>query len=163
MVQSGYQCGGLSMSIPDSPEDAPQIDHFGQHRQESTTKAPAKAFHAGIVPCNGEEVMEESLPNGENVGSDSSEELDSDEGTPRCHCSDSISQAKEEGEDGEELAEEPAQELAEEPTEELAAGPTEETAVERPTEGQESPLRNVRETEEREVIHTSEEEIDCLC
>ena len=91
--------------------------------------------------------MEELPPDGENVGSDSSKESDSDEGTPRHHHSDSISQAEEEGEDREELTEEPTQklteepthELAEEPTEELtegvAEGPTEETAVEHPTLG----------------------------
>ena len=80
--------------------------------------------------------MEESPPDEENVSSDSSEELDSDEGTAR-HChSDSISQA-EEGEDREELAEEPAEELTEEPeeepTEELTPGPAEGTAVGCPT------------------------------
>ena len=103
-------------------------------------KAPAEAFHAGIVPHKGEEVMEESLPDGDNMSSDSSEESNSDKGTPRHRCSDSISQVEEEGE---EFAEEPAEELAEEPTEELtgeptaepAEGPAEETAVECPASG----------------------------
>ena len=122
-------------------------------------EAPAKVFRTGIVPCKGKEVMEESPPDGENVSSDSSEESDSDEGTPRCCHSDSVSQAEEEGEDGEELAEEsaeefveepaeelaeesseefeeePAEELTEEPTEELTGKPTEETTVERPASG----------------------------
>ena len=122
--------------------------------------------------------MEELPPDGENVSSDSSEELDSDKGTPRCHCSDSVSQA-EEGEDGEELTEESAEEFVEEPTEELAEksaeeltgestegpaeGPAEKTTVEHPTLGQESPLMSVRVTEERVVIHVLEEEIDHLC
>ena len=135
-----------NITIPDPPEDAPQIDHFGEHWQEHIAEAHAKAFHIGIVPCKGEEVMEDSPPDGENVSSDSSEESDSDEGTPR-HChSDSVSQAEEEGEDGEELAEEsaeefmeelaeePAEEFAEDPTVELAEGPTEELAGE-PTVG----------------------------
>ena len=52
--------------------------------------------------------MEEAPPDGENMSSDSSEELDSDEGTPRCRHSDSISQAEEEGEDREKLTGEPA-------------------------------------------------------
>ena len=99
----------------------------------------AEVFCTGIVPHEGKEVMEDLLPDGENVSSDSSEELDSDEGTPRHHCCDSISQAEEEGEDGEELTEEPAEELSEElmeePPEELTEGPTEETAVECPTLG----------------------------
>ena len=100
---------------------------------------PCQGIHAGIVPCEGKEVMEESPPDGENMSSDSSEESDSDEGTPRHHCSDSVSQAEEEGEDREEPAEELTEELAEEPTEELTEGPTEgptkETAVERPALG----------------------------
>ena len=75
-------------------------------------EAPAEVFHTGIVHCKGEGVMEESPPDGENVSSDSSKESDSDEGTPRCHHSDSVSQAEEEGEDEEELAEEPAEEFA---------------------------------------------------
>ena len=98
--------------------------------------------------------MKESPPEGENVSSDSSEESDSDMGTPGCHRSDSISWA-EEGKDGQELAEEsteefmeepneelveepaevlaegPDEELAEEPAEELAGEPAEETTVER--------------------------------
>ena len=80
--------------------------------------------------------MEESLPDGENVSSDSSKKLDSGEGTPRCHHSDSISQAEEEGEGGKELAEE----LTEEAAEELTKGPTEcpakETTEECPTWGE---------------------------
>ena len=103
--------------------------------------------------------MEESPPDGENVSSDSSVESNSDEGTPRCCRSDSISKVEEEGEDGEELAEEPTEEL----NGESAAGPAEETAVEWSTSGQESPLGSIRETEERVVIHASEEEIDHLC
>ena len=107
--------------------------------------------------------MEEAPPDGENVSSDSSKELDPDEGTPRHRHSDSISQA-EEGEDREELIGEPAEELAGEPAEpaEPAEGAAEETIVGCPTLGQESPLRSVRESEERVVVHTSEE-IDCLC
>ena len=105
------------------------------------------------------------------MSSDSSKELDSNEGTPRCHHSDSINQAEEEGEDREELTGEPAEEFTGEPTDELTGEPTagpierpaEETAVGCPTLGHESPLRSVRESEERVVIHTSEEEIDCLC
>ena len=97
------------------------------------------------------------------MNSDSSKESDSDEGTPRHHHFDSISQAEEEGEGGEELAEE----LTEGPDEELTEGPTEgpskETTVECPALGQESPIGRVRKTEERVVIHASEEEIDCLC
>ena len=118
--------------IPDTPEDTPQIDCFGKHWQECIVEPSAEVFHTGIVPHKGEEVMEESPPDGDNMSSDSSEESDSDEGTPRHRCSDSISQAEEEGEDGEESAEE----LAEEPTEELTGEPTEgpakETAVECP-------------------------------
>ena len=58
------------------------------------------------------------------------------------------------------------EELAEEFTEKFTEGPTEgpakETTVEHPTEGQESPLGSIRETEERVLVHTSEEEIDRL-
>ena len=106
-----------NITVPDSPKDTPRIDHFGELQQEHVTGAPAEAFCAGIVPRRGEEVMEESPPDGENVSSYSSGESDSDEGTPRCCCSDSISQAGEEGEDREELAEESTEELAEEPVE----------------------------------------------
>ena len=96
----------------------------------------------------GEEVMEDSPPEGQNVNSDSSEESDSEVSTPRHHHSDSVSWA-EEGEHGEELTEEsagefvgepaeeftkePTEELAEEPAEELAEGPDEEL-TEEPTE-----------------------------
>ena len=99
-----------NITIPDSPEDAPRIDCFEGHWQECIAEALTKAFHTGIVPHKGEEVIKELLPDGENVSSDSSEELDSDESTPR-HCrSDSVSQAEEESEDGEELTEEAAEE-----------------------------------------------------
>ena len=128
-----------NITIPDSLEDAPRINHFGEHWQERIAEAPDEVFHAGIVSREGEEVMEVSPPDGENVSSDSSEESDSDEGTPRCRHSDSISQVEEEGAGREELAEDPAEELKEEPAEELtkgpAEGPTEETAVEYPTLG----------------------------
>ena len=112
-----------NITIPDSPKDAPRIDHFGECQQEHIAEAPAEAFHTGIIPREGEEVMEELLPDGDNVSSDSSEESGSDEGTPRCCHSDSISQA-EEGEDREELTEELAEEPLEEPIEELAGEPT---------------------------------------
>ena len=92
-----------NITIPDSPKDVPQIDCFGEHQQECVAEAPAKAFCVGIVPHEWEEMMEEALPDGENMSSDSSEELDSNESTPRCHHSDSISQAEEEGEDREKL------------------------------------------------------------
>ena len=126
-----------NITVPDSLKDASQIDCFGEHQQEHIVEAPAEVFHAGIVPHKGEEVMEELPPDGENMGSDNSEESDSDEGTPRCHHTDSINQA-EEGEDGEELTEESAEELMEEPAEGLAeeltgeptAGPTEGPAEE---------------------------------
>ena len=110
-----------NITIPDSPEDVPRIDCFGEHWQERIAEAPAKVFDTGIVPCEGEEVMEETPPNGENMRSDSTKELDSDEGTPRHHHSDSISQAEEEGED----REEPAEELTGEPT----VGPAKESTV----------------------------------
>ena len=86
-----------NITIPDSPEDAPQIDCFGEHWQEHIVEAPAEVFHTGIVLHKAEEVMEELLPDGKNMSSDSSEESDSDEGIPRHHCSDSVSQAEEEG------------------------------------------------------------------
>ena len=77
--------------------------------------------------------MEEVPPDGENVSSDSSEESNSNEGTQRRRCSDSVCQAEEQGEDREELTGEPAEELAEEPAEELdgqpTVGPAEETAM----------------------------------
>ena len=79
---------------------------------------------------NGEEVMEWAPPNGEKVSSDNSEESDSNEGTPRHCCSDSISQA-EESEDREELTGEPAKELTGEPAE----GPTKDPAVGCPASG----------------------------
>ena len=83
--------------------------------------------------------MEQVPPDGKNVSSISSEELDSNEGTPRCHHSDSISQAEEESEDREELTGDPAKELAVESAEELAVEPTEELtkepAVECPASG----------------------------
>ena len=80
--------------------------------------------------------MEQVPPDGEKVSSDSSEELDSYEGTPwhhpsRCCHSDSISQAEEESEDGEELTGEPTEELIKELTE----GPTKEPTVGCPTSG----------------------------
>ena len=129
--------------IPDSPKDIPQIDSFGEHQQEFIAEAPVKAFHAGIDPCKGEEVMEEVLPDGENMSSDSSEESDSHEGNSRHCCSDSISQAEEEGEDRQELTDEPTEELTGEPAKELtgkptvgpAKGPAKEPAVGCPTSG----------------------------
>ena len=120
-------------SIPDSPENVPLIDHFGEHQQECIAEAPAEAFHAGINPCEGKEVMEQVPSDGEIMSSDSSEESDSDEGIPRCCHSDSISQA-EEGEDREELAGEPAKGPAKGPTEELTEELTGEPA-EGPTKG----------------------------
>ena len=63
----------------------------------------------------------------------------------------------------EELTEEPTEELAEEPVVGATTGPADETTVECPTSGQGSPLRSVQETEERVVIHVSEEEIEYLC
>ena len=100
----------------------PQIDRFGEHRQECIADAPAKAFQTGIDPCEGEEVMEEVPPEGENVSSDSSKESDFGEGTLR-HChSDSVSQAEEEGEDKEKLAEEPTTGPTVGPAEEPAVG-----------------------------------------
>ena len=143
--------------MPDSPQDAPQINHFGEHWQEHIAEAPAEVFCAGIVPHEEEEEMEELPPDGDNMSSDGSEELDSDEGTPRHHCSDSISQAEDKGEGGEELTEEPAEELTEGPIEKLTKGPIEgpakETTAECPASGQESPLRSVRETEEWSFMH----------
>ena len=115
--------------------------------------------------------MEQAPPDGENVSSDSSEETDSDEGTPRCcHC-DSISQAEEQSEDREDLAGEPTKELTGEPAKKLTGepaegpteGPNEEPAVGHLTLRQESPLGSIQESEERVVIHASEEEIDHLC
>ena len=88
-----------NITIPDSPEDIPQIDCFGEHQQEHIVEASAEAFHVCIVLRKGEEVIEQLPPDGENVSSDSSKESDSDEGTSKCCCSDSTSQA-EEGEDG---------------------------------------------------------------
>ena len=88
-----------NITIPASPKDAPQIDHFGEHQQEQVVEAP------------------------------------------------------------EQLAEDFTEKLTEGPTE----GPAKETTVEHPTEGQESPLGSIRETEERVGVHASEEEIDCLC
>ena len=43
-----------NINVPDSPKDAPRIDHFGEHWQECIAEAPAEAFHAGIVPNEGE-------------------------------------------------------------------------------------------------------------
>ena len=111
-----------NITIPDSPKDAPRIDHFEEHWQEHVAEAPAEEFCTGINPGKGEEVMEQAPPDGQNVSSDSSEELDSDEGIPRRCCSDSVSQAEEEGED-------------KELTGELAGGPTKEPAVGCPTLG----------------------------
>ena len=111
-----------SIIIPDFPKDVPQIDRFGEHQQERIAEAPAETFCAGITLCEGKEVMEQVLPDGENVSSDSSEELDSNEGTPRCCCSDNISQVEEESEDRKELTGEPTEEL---------------------TSGQESPLGGI--------------------
>ena len=37
-----------NITVPDSPEDEPQIDHFGEQQQECVAKAPAEMFHAGI-------------------------------------------------------------------------------------------------------------------
>ena len=68
-----------------------------------------EVFHAGISLHEGEEVMEQVPPDGENMSNISSEESDSDEGTPRHCCSDNISQAEEESK---ELAVEPSEELA---------------------------------------------------
>ena len=79
--------------------------------------------------------MEEALPDGENVSSDSSEESDSDEGTPRHCCSDSFSQAEEEGDDRGELTRNPTKELTGEPTEGPTEGPAEEPTVGCPTLG----------------------------
>ena len=140
-----------NITIPDSPENAPQTYHFGEHQQEHIAEAPAKVFCTGIVPHEGQEVMEDLPPDGENMSSDRSEESDSDEGTPRHRCSNSVSQTEEEGKNGvelteepteeltEELMEEPAEKLAEEPIEELTEGPTEgpteETTVKCPTLG----------------------------
>ena len=73
-----------NITIPDSPEDVPQIDRFGESQQEHIAEVPAEAFHIGNVPHKGEEVMEELPPDGDNVNSDSSEESDSNKGTPRC-------------------------------------------------------------------------------
>ena len=82
-----------NITIPDSPEDTPQIDHFGEHQQECIAEASAKALHTGINLHEGEEVMAQAPPDGENVNSDSSEESGSNEGMPRHRHSDSISQA----------------------------------------------------------------------
>ena len=117
---------GLSnTTIPDSPENASQIDCFGEHQQELIAEGPAEAFHAGINPHEGEEVMEMALPDGVNVSSGSSDESDSNEGTLRCCHSDSVSQAEEEGEDREKSTEE----LTGEPAVGPAEGPIEETTV----------------------------------
>ena len=118
-----------NITIPDSSEDAPQIDHFEEHWQESITEAPVKGFHTDIDPHEGEEVMEQVPPDGENLSRDSSEESDSDGGISRCHCSDSVSQAEEEGEDRQELAREPTEELTGDPVE----GPTEELTLGHPS------------------------------
>ena len=139
-----------NITIPDSLEDAPRIDCFGEHWQECIAEAPVEVFHTGIVPHEGEEVMEELLSEGENISSDSSEELDSDVSTPWCHCSDSISWT-EEGKEGEELAEESTEELTEEPTKELAGGPNEEL-TEEPTTGPTEGL-----TKETAVEHLTSE------
>ena len=80
-----------NITIPDSPEDMPQIDCFRQHQQERIAEAPAEVFHAGIALLEGEEVMEQVPPDGEKVSSDSSEESDPNEGTPRHRRSDSVS------------------------------------------------------------------------
>ena len=104
-----------NITIPDSPQDVHQIYYFGEHWQEHIAEAPARCS-AQVLE---EEVMEQALPDWENVSSISSEESDSDEGTPRSCCSDSISQTEEESEDREELTAEPAKELTVEPTKEL--------------------------------------------
>ena len=101
--------------------------------------------------------MEQVLPDGERVSSDSSEESDSDEGTPSHRSSDSISQAEEE--DRKELTGQPTEELAEK----LAEGPTEESTVGCPASGQKSPLRGVQESDEGVVVHASEVKIHHLC
>ena len=72
-----------NITIPDSPEDMPRIDHFGDHQWEYTAKAPAGLFHAGITLHDEEEVMEQGLSEGERESSDSSEESDPYEGSPQ--------------------------------------------------------------------------------
>ena len=67
-----------NITIPDSPKDVPQIDRFGEHWQECIAEAPAEGFCTGIILHEGEEVMEQALPDGEEMSSDSSEESDSD-------------------------------------------------------------------------------------
>ena len=79
-----------NITILDSPMDAPRTDCFGEHRQEHIVEAPAEAFYTGIAPHEGEEVMEESPPDGDNTSSDSSKGSDSDKGIPRHRQSDSI-------------------------------------------------------------------------
>ena len=100
----------------------PRIDRFGEHWQERIAEAPAEAFCTGIALHEGEEVMEQAPPDGEKVSSDNSEGLDSDEGTPRHHCSDNVSQAEEESEDREKLTGDSAKELTEGPAKEPAVG-----------------------------------------
>ena len=38
-----------NFTVPDSPEDMPRIDRFGEHQQERVAESPAEVFHAGII------------------------------------------------------------------------------------------------------------------
>ena len=96
--------------IRDSPEDAPMMDCFGEHREECSAEAPADTFHMDAA-LHGEESMEQT-PKSDlgQEGSKSSKESDSSKSTPchyfsRCCCPNSISWADEDQEEGEEQEE----------------------------------------------------------
>ena len=68
-----------NITIPDPPEDTWRIYYFGERWEGHGAEVPAEAFCTGAALCKEEEVMEQALPDREEVGSESSEESEESE------------------------------------------------------------------------------------
>ena len=68
-----------NITIPDPPEVVWRLDCFGEHLEGHNAEAPAQVFNAGAALCKEKEVIEQALPDREEVGSKGLEESEESE------------------------------------------------------------------------------------
>ena len=106
-----------NIMLPDSPEDIPEMDQFGECCLGPVPLPPALAFHTGAALRDKEGVMEQEQLEGEREGCEHTEEADS------------LVSSLWNSTDSDRQTEEDEAELSDEPTGEPADVPTDETTV----------------------------------
>ena len=127
-----------NITLPDSPEDIPWMDQFGEHCWGPLPVSPTVAPHARATPHNEEEVMEQELPEEERECGECTEEVDSPVSS-LWNSTDSDRHTKEQdspesslqnsADSDRQMEKEDEGELSDEPTGEPTNGPMDETAV----------------------------------